>query len=537
MATYYFRNTGNVNWGVATNWSLTDGGGATGAIPTVADDAYFTSNSGNCTVNASARVCKSLVFSGVGAGNYAGTITMTNAITVSGNVTLSSTMTIAGTAGLTVNALSTLRSNGKTWPNSISLTTAATYTLADNWDITGTLTISGAVTFSGAFNITTVTLSITTNGTVTLSGNITASGLVTLGNTLLSGVITTINGVGFTIFCQNSLTLAAFTSGANRVAGTAKIEVNSGTITSSSLVTLTSNLDLNGNITFASGGTFNYGQGTLTYVSGIITTTGSTLNISLNLTTTLNTSSVVWSNINISGSSAPIISLSSNLNVVNFTLSASSSTNTINNNNVYIFGNLSVTSTGNLVGTSNIILNGKGTWSHATTGQLRNNLTINTADTLTVSGTINYNTGTLTYVSGNVITKNSILLVSLATTFINCNRLFFETVTITSGITITMNEFFGGKPTKKPIIQASSTTNYIVQFQDSFEKLCKFVDIRNCTLSKRGQLLSLTDVRRKGTNLGIRYINQSPNGVPKNIKFANEETYLANSLVSDPTKN
>jgi len=48
MATYYFRNVGT-DWGTAANWSLTNGGGATGAVPTASDDALFTINSGNCT--------------------------------------------------------------------------------------------------------------------------------------------------------------------------------------------------------------------------------------------------------------------------------------------------------------------------------------------------------------------------------------------------------------------------------------------------------------------------------------------------------
>ena len=57
MPTYFFRNTGDTNWGTATNWSLTDGGGATGQVPLATDIARFSNNSGNCTVNGSNRVC------------------------------------------------------------------------------------------------------------------------------------------------------------------------------------------------------------------------------------------------------------------------------------------------------------------------------------------------------------------------------------------------------------------------------------------------------------------------------------------------
>ena len=81
MAIYYFRNTGNTDWNTASNWSLNDGGTASGAIPTTTDDAYFTSNSGNCTVNTATRVCANLIFSGVGAGDYSGTFTLNNTLT------------------------------------------------------------------------------------------------------------------------------------------------------------------------------------------------------------------------------------------------------------------------------------------------------------------------------------------------------------------------------------------------------------------------------------------------------------------------
>jgi fibronectin-binding autotransporter adhesin len=693
MAVYYFRNTGNVNWGIATNWSLTDGGGATGAIPTAADDAYFTSNSGNCTVNASARVCKSLVFSGVGAGNYAGTITMTNAITVSGNVTLSATMTIAGGGDLIINATGTMISNGKTWPNRLVIGgTSQTYTLADNWIITGnilfnggtssvinqtttqTLTINGSlniqtgglivsgtatIILAGTGSVSTGTgqlrnnLTINTSGTITLSGSInyntgtltyTSGTVITTGSTLNVSANTTIdtNGITWDNVTINSGTINLTLSSNLNISGTFTCSGQGGaltltfsgvgllnlsggfatsivgvtgvatiTITLPNDVTVTSlsyaptgstlnrrnvvlngakNITVNGNVSIAYGNTSTFsgncnlifaGTGnfyidgnnpfaviyslptvinttgtctftttvtggnatspmftstTVTYLSGTLAISGTGTNqvVFSGCTLNLNSGGIWTPDVNIRGTNT----LLSNANFKNVT---TQTTNAVINGSSFtmnVSGNLSINIATS--GTASINFNGGNfqTWSHTSLISLTNNLSINKqGGTLTLSGNIYYNTGTLTYVSGEVIAKNSNLFVTLATTFINCNRLFFETVTITSGITITMNEFFGGKPTKKPIIQASSTTNYIVQFQDSFEKICKFVDIRNCTLSKRGQLLSLTDVRRKGTNLGIRYINQSPNGVPKNIKFANEETYLANSLVSDPTKN
>jgi hypothetical protein len=99
-----------------------------------------------------------------------------------------------------------------------------------------------------------------------------------------------------------------------------------------------------------------------------------------------------------------------------------------------------------------------------------------------------------------------------------------------------MNEFFSGNPSK--IIKLTSTslsTNYTIAFQNGFEKIAKFVDINNCTLSKPLQLLVITNSPRNSTNRGIRYINQSPNGIAKNNPSINVPmTFGAGGLLSDP---
>ena len=56
MANRYFLNIG-ANWGDTANWSDTSGGTGGFSVPTNVDDVFFDANSGNCTVNASARVC------------------------------------------------------------------------------------------------------------------------------------------------------------------------------------------------------------------------------------------------------------------------------------------------------------------------------------------------------------------------------------------------------------------------------------------------------------------------------------------------
>jgi hypothetical protein len=127
-ATYYFRNTGNANWGTATNWSLSDGGGSGGAVPTASDNAYITVNSYNCTLNV-AGVCKTLNING-----FTGTLTMTNGITISGNTVINSpSMTFSGTGTLTTNAAGLFKTNGKTITPPIAFTGA----IIDSLDCSG----------------------------------------------------------------------------------------------------------------------------------------------------------------------------------------------------------------------------------------------------------------------------------------------------------------------------------------------------------------------------------------------------------------
>ena len=107
MALRYFRNTGSTSYSVTTNWSATDGGVSVGAVPTAADDVYFTSNSGNCVINATS-VAKTITCTG-----YIGTISGSSQLTVSGSITLVSGMGWTYTGNLIINAASTILLAGK----------------------------------------------------------------------------------------------------------------------------------------------------------------------------------------------------------------------------------------------------------------------------------------------------------------------------------------------------------------------------------------------------------------------------------------
>lgn len=399
MATYYFRNTGNVNWNVASNWSLTDGGGATGAVPTAADDAYFTSNSGNCTLNVISLVCKSLICSGVGAGNYSGTMTFsgsgTTNLTVSGNVTLSASMSLAGSTQFAVNANATLTSNGKVCsiPLALNAGSLVTYTISGTWTQTATLTIASA-TFNG--------------GTIEAQGNLT----LTAGPQPASTTTLLINGSANQTWSGNAL--LPFTTSINKTGGSLTVS-----------------------------GTVAYSTNTLSYVAGTVITTGSTLRFAG--AATLATGSLVWNNLQFTLNVT--YTFGSDINLTGtFSMGACTVAGTAPGWNIYIGGDFTITSgSGSILQGANapsFVMNGTGTQtlsqpSQNTTGALRCNLSITNASTI-ASGTIGFGGATLT-ATGSITTTGSTLVIVAAST-INTPSVTWNNITIAvAALTITLN--------------------------------------------------------------------------------------------------
>jgi hypothetical protein len=145
----------NSNWGTATNW-------LENAVPLVADDVTFNTNSRDCTVNTSNRSCRSIDFT-----SYANTITFTFSVLVAGNVTLGASMGIAGTGFLTITANSTLTPNGKDWTGNFAVQPSGAGVLF-------TVTLAAAFTVEGTFAHGTGSgANVTINGfTLTLKGNL-----------------------------------------------------------------------------------------------------------------------------------------------------------------------------------------------------------------------------------------------------------------------------------------------------------------------------------------------------------------------------
>jgi hypothetical protein len=379
----------NANWNATsnTNWSGTSGGAGNASVPTSTDDVTFdgagASGNSNSTISATINVLSLTITSG-----YTQTMTHNAALTISGNLTLNTSYTIAGSSSITINATSTITSGGKTWPNAMTWSLSSTKTLSGNFTISGLLTISS-----------TTTLTPTAAETLTLSGGITVSA---------------------------------------NISGTVKIILTGGTWSGGSPSQIQTDLDLQGNVTIS--GTVNFGEKTITYISGTITTTGSTIRVISAASTVFNTNGITWNNFSCSTSGGQVnMTLTSNLTISGLLLLNAGAGVTINKTTaetVTISGGITVTSA--TQGTADFYLTG-GTWTGGSVTGLSNNTFLQ--GNVTISGTVQYKTGTLTYNSGTITVTSSILLLTSDCT-LSTNGMSWETVNMansSSVLTITIN--------------------------------------------------------------------------------------------------
>jgi hypothetical protein len=369
MAARYWVNGGNGLWNSTTNWSTTSGGASGASVPTSSDDVFFDANgNSNSTISANITVLSLTIDAG-----YTATITHNAILGIVGNVTLGANYTIAGTSRINISANCTFTSNGKTWPNDLLIqNTDTTVTLVGNLTITGSLSFS----FSG------ITINRTTTEVVYVDGG-------------LGG-----NGV-------------------NGCSGTAEIILRGGTWSGINQP-IHSNLTIQGNVTI-SGNVF-YGNGTLTYSSGTVTTTGSTFNIEATGSgAILNTNGIVWNifKMNLNDS---VVTLTSNLSCTSFINGGTGIINHTTNETITCSNGLTLSY--NTSGTAKFILTG-GTWSNAALVVLSNSLDFQ--GNVTVSGIVRYSTGTLRYVSGSVTTTGSTLIISQCT--LDTNGIIWNNVT------------------------------------------------------------------------------------------------------------
>ena len=211
--------------------------------------------------------------------------------------------------------------------------------------------------------------------------------------------------------------------------GTATINTSS-VCANLNLTGFTGTLQFNNNLQLG-GTSLNLGTG------GYIVSYTGTFGITLGSTITVTSNGTTWAGTISLGNTT--VTLADNLTVSGAWQYTSSGTATVNGNTLFISGNLTHTSTTLATGTTAFVFNGTGTWSHTSTGILRNNVTINTAGTITLGTNVYYNTGTLTYIAGTVVTTGSTLNISASTT-LNTNGITWNNITAgTSGVVATLS--------------------------------------------------------------------------------------------------
>jgi hypothetical protein len=175
--------------------------------------------------------------------------------------------------------------------------------------------------------------------------------------------------------------------------------------------------------------------GTVNLGLGTYTVTGASA-LRFQTATTITSNGTSWGGIIIFASNGAF-TLADNLTILGTVSFENSFAPTINGNTLNVSGNLAHNSTGNVSGTTAIVFNGTGTWSHTSTGALRNNVTINTAGTLTLGTNVYYNTGTLTYTTGTVITTGNTLFIGANTT-LNTNGITWNNISAITATNITL---------------------------------------------------------------------------------------------------
>lgn len=329
----------------------------------------------------------------------------------------------------------------------ITINTPNTFTITDqirlgnNSSITyvnniGTIVTTGSYLIFAGTGIVINTSGMTWGNVSTgISGpNVTLTSNLNLSGTFLVGVISVINGFSIR---TGGLTVSAVLS------GTSTFEfVGTGTWSHTTTNSLATNVTINTPGTLTISGNVYFGTGILSYISGTVVTTGSTLNITSSCT--FNTNTMNWNVINVNSTLACILTLGSNINTDTLSLAATSNALNINNAFSVYLGSLINNSIQNIQGTNAVIVfNKDGIWSHTSTGRLFLPTTINLpgtpgSTTLTLGTAVRYSTNTITYTAGTVITAGSTLFLTSGATLAT-NGIVWNNIEVGTGTYVLSN--------------------------------------------------------------------------------------------------
>lgn len=300
-----------------------------------------------------------------------------------------------------------------------------TLTLTNLLTVNGNVTLGSAMSFSGTERIVmTATASLQSNGVV-FPNDLAFSGtkaITLLNNVIIGGSVSFSPSV--TYMDNFSITIGKNVSGKSY--GTTNIVMNgTGDIVTGTDVKSNFTINTAGTITLV--GTFEIYNGIFSKTSGtLVVNTGSVLYLRNNCQ--FNLPSVTFKKIIFADTTNNLLSdITCDEAVMSVT-----AINGLYNINVNTLLNVLT----NCSGTASFVLQNAPTWSGASI--LKNNLTIKSTATATISGTVKYDTGILTNEVGSIVTTTGSTLSIAASVTLNTNGINWNNVTITTG-TVTLN--------------------------------------------------------------------------------------------------
>jgi hypothetical protein len=346
-----------------------------------------------------------------------GTVTCHNSITwTSGTlITTGSTMTMV--------TMSSISLAGNTLNNMSFTSNVTTTTVTGDFNLTGNLALGGG---GGAFNGT---------GKVFVLGNLIGNGNGGTFTVEMNGTSNTISGTVYQPTIIN-------TSGTITVGVGCEVGNNKNLTLTAGTLNLANNLTRRGGTTTIAIGFILTGSGNLLFRDvNFLATTHTVISNGVSFpnsvqilpATNVSNSLVLNDNFTILGDYSSLVGSSGN------------QAHTINGSNLLVRGNFTVTTTGGIIGTSTIVLEGSSSTNLTTSGQIQNNLTVNKSGGVTVTVGSSFTWGlanrTLTMNSPvNFLTNSTTLTLSgTPLTINNSSGSQFFNMTVPSGVTLNIN--------------------------------------------------------------------------------------------------
>jgi hypothetical protein len=367
---YWVGGTAAWDGTAGSKWALTSGGAGGQAVPTSADDVFFSSlSTGTCTISAGNTGAKSITCTG-----FTATLAGSAAISVSGSVLLVAGMTYTYTGTMSILATGTITSAGKSFGSvtvngsgiTVTLGSALTLGITNTFTLTqGTVDLNAFTLSAGIFSSTNTNTRAITFGSANIALTSTTAATTILNMADATNFTYTGTG-GFTRNMAATATVVFgttagsttnapninFNAGASALTITANSWFNNLIFDSTSTSTVTASaVNITGNLTLDSGGTYTALVPTF-QDTGTVTSSGKTLG-----NTTVN-----GSGITVTLGDAMTVDIASTftltqgtVNLNGFTLSTGAFSSNNTNTRVITFGsaNIALTSTSG----STIILN------------------------------------------------------------------------------------------------------------------------------------------------------------------------------------